>query len=126
MAAKYSKQREAIYEYLCNTKSHPDAETIYNGLKQEMPDLSLGTVYRNLARFLSEGRIIRVDNADNVCHYDANTKTHYHFSCTCCGNVYDVDMPVNKAIERESSVEEVGRANNHQLMFYGVCKKCKS
>ena len=45
---RYSRQREMIYQYLLTSEEHPSAETVYNDLKPEMPELSLGTVYRNL------------------------------------------------------------------------------
>ena len=54
---RYSKKREAILDCLRSTDSHPTAEWIYAQLKGEYPDLSLATVYRNLAQLKSSGII---------------------------------------------------------------------
>ena len=62
-ARKYSKKREAILEALRNTTEHPSAEMLYARLKPEFPDLSLGTVYRNLAMFIRDGDAVSVGTA---------------------------------------------------------------
>lgn len=124
MESKYSRQREAIYDYLSGTKAHPTAETIYQNLKVAFPDLSLATVYRNLTRFLSDGRIIRLDSPDRMAHYDATVTTHYHFCCEACGGVYDLEMAVLR--ELPEAVSKVGEAHSHQLLVSGICYNCKN
>ena len=70
---KYSKKREAIFSCICSTDTHPSAEWVYNQLKPQIPDLSLATVYRNLALFKREGRIVSVGVVQNLERFDANT-----------------------------------------------------
>ena len=55
---KYSYKREAILQCIRQTNTHPSADWIYNQLKERIPDLSLGTVYRNLAQFKAKGQIL--------------------------------------------------------------------
>ena len=123
MAVKYSRKREAIYQYLKHTKAHPDAETVYRALKPQWPDLSLGTVYRNLAHFLNDGSVVRIDSGP-VCRYDANTTPHCHFSCTVCNHVYDVALS-GGGPKTDEGVLAVGRADSCQIMFHGICNHCK-
>ena len=79
---KRSKKRDAILSCLCSTDTHPSAEWIYHRLKPQIPDLSLATVYRNLALFQREGRIISVGVVQNLERFDANVHPHAHFICT--------------------------------------------
>ena len=84
-----SATRNSIYEYLCGTKAHPSAEMIYLDLRENNPNLSLGTVYRNLNQLEAMGKVIRVANYDNKERYDANCSDHLHFVCEKCGCVID-------------------------------------
>ena len=121
--AKYSKQREIIYEYLKSHRTHPKAEKIFADLKQEYPSLSLATVYRNLKMFEEEMKVLVINSSDGTACYDADTNLHYHFECSKCGRIYDIPAP-----ELSESISElaasVGRADAYSLIFYGVCNKC--
>lgn len=120
-----SKKRSAIYEALCNTTVHPSAEQLYSQLKPEIPDLSLGTVYRNLNVLMQDGLIITVGHVNGEERYDANTSDHSHFVCTKCGRVDDVflDLSIGK---RYSNVAELmgGKVKGHSLSYFGLCKNC--
>ncbi len=123
MKEKYSARRELIYEYLAGTKNHPDAEEIYFALKKENPSLSLATVYRNLSRFVADGKAIEIAGGNHVVHFDACVSPHYHFSCEQCNRIYDVEMP---AMELESdALKGVGKVQRHELVFYGICNQCQ-
>ena len=124
MAQKYSARREQIYEYLATHKNHPQAEQVYLALKKTSPSLSLATVYRNLAGFVSEGRAIALPGANHTVHFDANIAPHYHFSCYNCGQLYDVDYPVLEP--NWELLHSVGEATRHELIFYGICNQCKN
>ena len=96
---RYSRQRELIYEALRQTDEHPTAEMVYHWLKPENPNLSLGTVYRNLNLLADEGTIRRM--AFPVERYDARTEPHPHFCCDRCGCVYDLEMPYDPELDRQ-------------------------
>ncbi len=122
---KHSRKREAIRQLLSGTKEHPSAEWIYARLKPDFPDLSLGTVYRNLGLFISEGEIIRVGTVAGQDRFDANIRPHAHFICESCGRVTDVDAP--KLDEERYGAEALrieGEIRGHSLTFFGLCGKC--
>lgn len=119
-ATRKSKKREAIYEVLCSTKSHPTAEWIYMQLKGELPDLSLGTVYRNLARFKEESRAISVATVGGQERFDGCTAPHAHFICRMCGAVTDVE-----GVDFPSLPPSEGTVEGVQLNYYGVCRDCE-
>ncbi|MDD5940415.1 MAG: transcriptional repressor, partial [Lachnospiraceae bacterium] len=81
MAIKYSRQREAIWDYLKDRKDHPTADDIYIAVRKDFPNISLGTVYRNIMLMKNMGRIRTVDVGDGIIHFDPNTSEHDHFIC---------------------------------------------
>ena len=123
-ARKYSKKREAILEALRNTTEHPSAEMLYARLKPEFPDLSLGTVYRNLAMFIRDGDAVSVGTVAGQERYDADTHPHAHFICSECGRVLDVCCPCLSALDKEVERETGGAVSGHSLSFLGTCPGC--
>lgn len=121
----FSKKRKAIYDTICSVTTHPTAEWVYNQLKPVYPDLSLGTVYRNIAMFKETGQIISVGVVNGQERFDGNVKPHTHFVCRCCGSVIDVSCALeannlDRIIEKSSGVTVTG----HSFVFYGICKNC--
>ena len=121
----FSRKREAILEAICATDTHPTAEWVYQRLKAEFPDLSLGTVYRNIAQFKSAGRIRSVGVVNGQERLDGDTAPHAHFVCSGCGAVLDLKRDF---LPREVN-EEVGKifgleVENHELVFRGKCNHC--
>lgn len=107
------------------TNSHPTAEWIYLELKPLYPDLSLGTVYRNLALFRQDGEIVSVGTVHGQERFDGNTAPHAHFVCTTCGAVIDVDVDMADATLDELVCSRIGASVDfHTLTFYGTCKSC--
>lgn len=119
MGIRKSRQRDAILNVLLYTTRHPSAETIYEELKSEMPNLSLGTVYRNLANFKADGTIMQVATVNGQERYDANTKPHIHFVCKECGEVIDLFQANFPEVP-----EFDGRIDDCQLNYLGLCKDC--
>ena len=119
-----SKKRDAILECIRGTKAHPSAEWIYQQLKGEHPDLSLGTVYRNLALFRESGEIISVATVRGVERLDACTEPHAHFVCDSCAAVIDVDVPMEdlRTVLQQQYGCEVQRST---MTFHGLCADCK-
>ena len=84
---KYSRQREAIKQYLASTCEHPTADTVYMNIRGTYPNISLGTVYRNLNLLAEQGEIIKINCQDGSDRFDANVMPHYHFLCNECGKI---------------------------------------
>lgn len=120
---KRSKQREAILKELCSRCDHPTADELYTQLRKEMPSISLGTVYRNLALLNNEG-LIRKLTCGTADHFDGDPKPHYHFCCNQCGRVYDLDMQVHSELEAEAAEHTDFMIESHSLIFYGKCRNC--
>lgn len=122
---KNFRKRNAIYECLMASKAHPSAETIYTQLKTDIPDLSLGTVYRNLNYFKEQGKAISVATVHGVERFDGNTKPHVHFICNDCAAVIDLEeMLVPQALTTAAERSVGGKIAECQLSFTGTCKNC--
>jgi len=120
-----TKQREAILKYLRDTKSHPTADMIYDVVRKEIPNISKGTVYRNLQVLQESGQIAELNIKGTVSRYEIRQASHYHFRCEQCGRVFDVDEPVDKDIDERVAKRTGFKVTRHQLEFRGLCKDCQ-
>ncbi len=107
------------------TALHPTAEWVYERVRREIPNISLGTVYRNLNLLRQEGTISKLDLAGTLSRFDGNTRNHYHFRCEQCGDILDVDGPVNKDIDKRLAQTTGFRVSHHRLEFRGLCQGCQ-
>lgn len=122
--SRKSKQKDSILRVVKATNSHPTAEWIYEQVRREIPNISLGTVYRDLRLLKQEGEISELDLAGRLSRFDGNVQNHYHFRCEQCGRVFDMDEPVNKEID-ERVIQKTGfKVTHHVLEFRGLCKEC--
>lgn len=120
---RMTRQKRVVYEVLASTKSHPTADWIYQQARQEVPDISLGTVYRNLQVLLSERKICELNYGKGQSRFDANPRLHYHFVCEECGLV--LDFPDNAPPVPDSLLALApGQVGQYRLECYGVCREC--
>lgn len=126
MALKYSRQREMIKDFLMGRKDHPTADTVYMNVRQTYPNISLGTVYRNLTLLSDIGEIQRLRLGDGTDHFDADTSPHYHFICSNCGSVIDLEMSSIDRITDTAGEHFDGCIQGHVTYFYGLCPACKN
>ena len=118
-------KREAIYACLQETESHPSAEWIYQQLRSQNPDISMATVYRNLARFRDEGRICSVGTVKGVERFDGDTHPHPHFICEECGSILDMhQLNVDTQFLETAQQAVGGRVDGYNLCFRGLCDQC--
>ena len=119
---RYSKKREAILNAIRGTHCHPSAEWVYQTLKPTHPDLSLGTVYRNLVFFQQNGDVQSIGVVKGQERFDAVTTPHSHFICTRCGSVIDLNqIQVDAKLDRTVSLQYGLEVERHELTFHGLC-----
>ena len=122
---KHSKQREALFNLLCSTRTHPTAAWLYDKLRKDFPHLSQGTVYRNL-NILAEQKRIKVINVDGTfAHFDADMSVHNHVICTRCGKVEDAFMPSDEQCDQKAADISGYRIDSHRFDFFGLCPDCQ-
>lgn len=124
-AAKHFRKRDAILSCLRKTTAHPSAEGLHRLLQADHPDISLATVYRNLALFKSQGLIASLGTVDGTERFDGNICPHVHFVCLSCGEVLDLpDMEPPESLCGQAAQAAGGRVDGCQLTFTGICSQC--
>ena len=123
---RYSKQRDLVYEIVKNSHDHPTADTIYLKAREEMPNISLGTVYRNLTELVESNQILRVIVPGDSDHFDHTLINHSHFLCKECKSVTDLNKvdvdDLITTIEKNNKVKIL----SNQISFIGICSKCQN
>ncbi len=122
---KHSRQRDSILENLMTRKDHPTADMVYSDMRKSYPNISLGTVYRNLSLLTETGEITRLPGINGADRYDGHNEPHDHFICRCCGAVIDLE-PVDTAdlTRQVSSRFTGGRIESCNISFFGICGCC--
>lgn len=118
-------QRVAVLAILESRRDHPNAEQIYQEVRQQMPAISFNTVYKTLEVFCQKGLLIKVNPLHEVARYDIDTKHHAHLICRQCH--YIVDLP-DEAAPAPPLAEEAQagfRVERHSLTFWGLCPQCQ-
>ena len=115
-----TKQKDLILKIINNSCSHPNTNEIYELAREEIPNISLGTVYRIVNNLVEKGKIRTIQSIDNIHRYDNINWKHDHFICIKCGEVEDVE---------KSSSKEIKVINNNEVLdcditYKGICKKC--
>ncbi len=119
---RYSRQREIIAQNLKGRCDHPTAEEIYSSCRKLEPNISLGTVYRDLKQLADEGEIITLETMDKKIHYDGDISRHSHFVCEKCGKIIDLFKPSRVPKELKDLGLKVVR---EKCVYYGLCNDCK-
>ena len=125
MIRRESKQREAILNVLQHTDSHPTADWIYDEVRKMIPNISKGTVYRNLKILREDGEISELNLSGTVSRYEGNQEHHHHFRCEKCGRVFDLEEPINRELDERIAKNTGFKVKYHQLEFRGICKDCQ-
>lgn len=118
---RYSKQRTLVEKIMKSRYDHPTADMVYETARGIEPNISLGTVYRNLKTLSDEGVIDTLETVDKKIHYDGNKKAHIHFICTDCGEIIDVYSKPNYPEELKGYM-----VTESKCVYYGKCADCKN
>ena len=122
---KRTKQKEVILRIIKSISSHPSADWVYEQARKEIPNISIGTIYRNLKLMKEQGELLELDLGPGQAHYDGNANNHYHFRCEKCGKLFDLEEPVDTAIDKKVTQETGHEVKHHVMEFRGICKCCK-
>ena len=121
---KHSRQREAIRANLMARYDHPTAETVYLDIKEDFPNISLGTVYRNLSLLADLGEIQKISTGSGPDRFDGNPKPHCHFKCRSCSSVLDIPFEYPENLNAHANKSFAGIIEENLIQFFGVCPDC--
>ena len=118
-----TRQLEIVWHEVAGDNSHPTADQIYRRVRRHIPNISLGTVYRNLQKLVAEGKL-QVLTLGRTQHFDPLVDSHQHFICQTCGRVYDILVGKDEEILPASLPQSGFTVTSHRLAFFGECKSC--
>lgn len=121
---RITNQKQLILDYIRSVHSHPTVEEIYLAVKKKLPRISIGTVYRNLEKFVKDEIILEIKG--DIKRFDGDISEHQHFICDRCENVFDIfenKNILNKNIIKK--ISQIGTIKKYDFYIYGVCKKCQ-
>ena len=124
-ATKHSRQRDLLIDILRNTKCHPDADWIYTRAREQMPNISLGTVYRNLSKLSDDGVILKLDVGRGGYHFDGDTSPHSHLLCDGCGCIIDIFNDYTPVLKPDAESKSDAEITHCTVLFKGKCAGCK-
>lgn len=119
-----TKQRELILEQLQTHRDHPSADIIYQEVRDVIPNISLGTVYRNLEWLVEKNLAKKLNIGSSKARFDYNTSSHAHFCCVRCKKVEDVEADFGFYLINDEAWISQNKLIDTNLEFYGVCKNC--
>jgi len=122
---KNSLQRQIILEELQKEKNHPSALEIYERVRQRLPRISLGTVYRNLEHLAASGFIRKLETVGGQRRFDGDLNEHYHVRCLYCGKVEDAHLPILSRLNHTFGKLSDYTIMGHRLEFLGICPECR-
>ena len=122
---KITPQRRAIFKILVNNDTHPNAEAIYQEMKNIMPDISITTVYSTLKELNETGAIDAVHNVGgDSSRYDPNTENHHHLYCQHCHRIIDLEIDF-KDVKLSKKTSLGFKIIKKQITFFGYCSDCQ-
>ena len=121
---KYSRQREAILDFIRTRTDHPTADVIYENIRIRYPNISLGTVYRNLSLLADIGEIRKLSDFAGADHFDGRTDRHCHFMCRKCHKIIDIENMNFDQILQDAGKRFSGEITDFNARFFGLCEDC--
>lgn len=124
--ANFTRQREAVFDYLRRVGHHPTAEDVFVAVRSELPKISLATVYKNLEALVACGAASKLTYGDSAARYEIRTDHHYHSRCLKCGLITDV-IPAGAAEQLPRLIKAPSgfKVEDYRIELLGYCKNCK-
>ena len=121
---RMTKQRQVILEELQKLRSHPTAADLYHLVRQHLPRISLGTVYRNLELLADSGAIRKVQIGGREARFDTTNTNHYHIQCMRCGRIDDFPNSAEVQVDIPEADPGGWQIQECRVEFVGLCPDC--
>jgi Fur family transcriptional regulator, peroxide stress response regulator len=122
---KVTPQRFSIYRKLVESRMHPSADTMYQAIRQEFPNISHDTVNRTLITFADIGLVDVVEGHGDPRRFDSNVQPHHHFHCKTCGTIYDFEYAAYDNLEIPENIQKDFSIHGKRMVLSGICNKCR-
>jgi Fur family peroxide stress response transcriptional regulator len=123
----FTFQRQVIYEAVIDSRQHPTPEWIYEQVRQRIPSISLGTIYKNVKTFLDSGVLKEVTLHHGSLRLETNMTPHHHLVCSSCKAIFDIDEAAVAPVQRPTGKLPAGFSiKEYRVEFVGECKSCQT
>jgi len=127
MKLSNTNQRRIIIEELRKLKTHPTADELYAIVREKLPQISLGTVYRNLELLAEAGKILKLELSGKQKRFDGNVNKHFHMRCSTCGKIEDMEADEMGEIDsRLNDLVDKLKVDGYRLGFSRLCSRCRA
>lgn len=123
---KYSRQRELIHHTVLQNAIHPTADMVYTMVRAIEPNISLGTVYRNLNLLSDQGLLKKISVPNASDHFDGRVDDHNHILCEKCGQVFDIDLGDMSILDEKINKESDFVITGYEVLLTGICPECQA
>jgi len=123
---KVTPQRDAIFEEIIASDSHPTAEQVHASIRKRFPNISFDTVNRTLMTFARIGLIDIVEGYGSPRRFDPNTTVHHHVHCITCGKIIDFHNDAFDALEAPENLRRRFKIISQKVIFNGICRSCQA
>ena len=124
MQERTTKQKEFIKEYLKNSYIHPTAFDVLKSAKENNINIGLTSIYRILNKMVEKQEAFSIITKDDIVHYDTNRGDHYHFICTSCNKIIDIDYDIEVFTQLEKRYK-INFSSIQDVHIYGLCSDCE-
>lgn len=120
----HTKQRQLIYETVQNSYDHPTADEVFHAVRVKMPNISLGTVYRNLGVLTELHKIRKISVPGQADHFDRMGPWHDHMVCEKCGRMFDITLEAHPPLAEQLAMQSGMRITSYSLVASCICMDC--
>lgn len=122
---RFTEQRAAVFRYVHRTDTHPTADEVFLHVREEVPGISLATVYKSLETLVGCGLVVKLTYGDGSARYDGRTDDHHHLRCVACGHVMDLDGHADEGeVTRLAEAARDFVVTGYRLELTGYCLRC--
>ena len=125
-ARRSSVQRQLVSRIIESSRDHPTAQSVFEQAREQMPSISLGTVYRNLQLLVDQGLLLERKIGNRPARYEGQRQRHYHICCVECGALEDLSVPYQEILDRRVQRMVRYQLQEHRMEFYGICPRCQT
>lgn len=124
MKKRTTIQSKIVLATVTELGCHATAEEIYERIAQTYPNISRGTVYRNLNKLSESGSLLKIPVPDGADHYDFRCQKHGHLQCSRCKRVFDLKQFDDAELLNHVAAPDGFEITGHHILFYGICPSC--
>src|SRR5436190_23566185 len=119
-----TSQRVVMHRLLRDRDRHVSAEELLSEASEQLPGVSLPTVYATLELFEQLGIVRRVNGGSGTLLWDTRAEAHGHMICRRCGRIEDMEIPLDLDRATRSAARTGFEPDRAEIVVSGLCPNC--